>query len=544
MVMKSTNSVSQYLVRYSRRHSASIDHFHSDFASIWARDQDDRTVFDLWLHVVDHAARVARAVRLDEPANVMDDLADTTVWTMSFLAQCQSSQNPLDVYFRIPYSLSDLLWNKYPGICPSCFDARIIEAAAEANALDSESSPQTEFEDALHQISDTFDEPTPCTCLATLAENKNLTTLRKRFRGELDHVRREYADILRSSGRKTENISDLENMFSDIFSTTHRVFSLQVIASHLLEEVGDVTQALKDCYTFDHTREPYTTDLQQKRLTQLGEQAADLFSWLFAMAAKVGSVYYSDAAKYGRIVGDRLNPAGIAHALRFSDIIWAKYGTAPGGGLWDNLRCPGCSDAPCSCPRDLKIAWGGGIRLAPTPDQELQSGVEPSPAPAVSALNATPLVIVSPQFWISQEASSRPYITTDLKQESTQEGVSALGDINMPKGVSVGVGRNASGTVTEINQLWAEAGVSKIDLESLATELTTLRAAIREKGDSVEHDLALAEIAKAETAARSQDGPAALKHLRAAGKWTLEIATEIGAHVAAAAIGVALGLHA
>src|SRR5262249_38659890 len=140
------------------------------------------------------------------------------------------------------------------------------------------------------------------------------------------------------------------------------------ISFHLLEEVGDITKSLVDCYTFDDTREPFTNESGQQRRRMLGEQVTDLFSWLFAMIAKVDMVYYADAAKYNRIIASNADANRPHQALRFADVIWAKYGTAPDGGLWNSLKCPGCLDAPCSCPRDLKIAWGAGVEPTVTSD--------------------------------------------------------------------------------------------------------------------------------------------------------------------------------
>jgi hypothetical protein len=51
------------------------------------------------------------------------------------------------------------------------------------------------------------------------------------------------------------------------------------------------------------------------------------------------------------------------------------------------------------------------------------------------------------------------------------------------------------------------------------------------------------QVAQAEISATANDGPAAIKHLRAAGKWALDVATSIGTELAAAAIKAAMGLQ-
>jgi hypothetical protein len=65
---------------------------------------------------------------------------------------------------------------------------------------------------------------------------------------------------------------------------------------------------------------------------------------------------------------------------------------------------------------------------------------------------------------------------------------------------------------------------------------------MRKEAVDVEHDQAIASVGAAESAAKKQDGSGALQHLKAAGKWALDIATKIGTTVAAKAIQTAIGL--
>ncbi len=90
-------------------------------------------------------------------------------------------------------------------------------------------------------------------------------------------------------------------------------------------------------------------------------------------------------------------------------------------------------------------------------------------------------------------------------------------------------------------QRWDQGG-SDIDLASLKDDLVKLRAAMREQATDVEHDISVAEIESAEKYASASDGPTALEHLAKAGRWALNIASAIGATVAAAAIKTALGI--
>ncbi|GGE39521.1 hypothetical protein GCM10011360_28980 [Primorskyibacter flagellatus] len=110
------------------------------------------------------------------------------------------------------------------------------------------------------------------------------------------------------------------------------------------------------------------------------------------------------------------------------------------------------------------------------------------------------------------------------------------------KGGQVGaMGPNASATGNTFQQIWQE-NEGSLDLTSLASELETLRKALRSEATELEHDVAIGEIAAAQAAAASGDGPKALEHLRNAGNWALDIASKIGTGVATAAIKSGLGI--
>jgi len=83
---------------------------------------------------------------------------------------------------------------------------------------------------------------------------------------------------------------------------------------------------------------------------------------------------------------------------------------------------------------------------------------------------------------------------------------------------------------------------STIDLTMLTVELGKLRVAMRKLAADLEEDLAVAEVGQAEKSASSNDGPSAIEHLRAAGRWALDVAESTGAEMAANAIRAALGL--
>lgn len=103
-------------------------------------------------------------------------------------------------------------------------------------------------------------------------------------------------------------------------------------------------------------------------------------------------------------------------------------------------------------------------------------------------------------------------------------------------GAQAGIGSIATGA-------FAGAGIlpqSNIDLRSLAHELETLRTVMRNEATIPEHDIAIGEVAAAQTAAAQGDGAKALEYLKSAGQWAFDVSTKIGIGVAIAAIKTAL----
>ena len=90
--------------------------------------------------------------------------------------------------------------------------------------------------------------------------------------------------------------------------------------------------------------------------------------------------------------------------------------------------------------------------------------------------------------------------------------------------------------------MWKAAPDNVKDLTRLKKELSALREALVAKAKSGSDYETVAQVAKAIDAAESGNGPAVLRYLKAAGKWAFEVANDIGAAVAAAALQKTIGL--
>jgi hypothetical protein len=81
-----------------------------------------------------------------------------------------------------------------------------------------------------------------------------------------------------------------------------------------------------------------------------------------------------------------------------------------------------------------------------------------------------------------------------------------------------------------------------IDFSVLAKELSELRQAIAKQDSSPQTAIALGKVAEAEIAAIEKDTSKVIEHLKAAGKWTLDFARDMGKDVVAEAIRQAMGI--
>lgn len=128
------------------------------------------------------------------------------------------------------------------------------------------------------------------------------------------------------------------------------------------------------------------------------------------------------------------------------------------------------------------------------------------------------------------------------------EGSSTLlneGEVKMSDtytaGQAAAFGPHAQAHNVTFKQVWNQIGAT-VDLPQLENELGILRQALKKQASAPEHDIAIAEVANAEIAAKNGDGSQVMEHLCKAGKWVLTIAKDLGCEVAASVIAKAIGL--
>ena len=136
----------------------------------------------------------------------------------------------------------------------------------------------------------------------------------------------------------------------------------------------------------------------------------------------------------------------------------------------------------------------------------------------------------------------------DLATTTAPVSVSIEGGVSMSetrydvKNSQVGaIGPNAHVHDVQFRQALEHAAKS-IDTLELAKELDQLKAELAKLASDRDHYAALVAVSDAATDAKAGDGVGALDKLKAAGKWTFDVATKIGVSLAADAIKVAIGL--
>jgi len=119
-----------------------------------------------------------------------------------------------------------------------------------------------------------------------------------------------------------------------------------------------------------------------------------------------------------------------------------------------------------------------------------------------------------------------------------------MGDKYEISGQAGAVGPNAhahDNTFNQLQQIGKQIEQS-MDMAALASELETLRQALKKEAATEEHDLAVVDIGTAKRAAEAKDSRKLAESLKSAGKWALDVATKLGVSLATEAIKQSTGM--
>lgn len=342
---------------------ATLDGLYHEVRRIWNRDRRERSLLELWLNVVSKTGAAVESIRREEYGSTIPAIADVAIWVLRFIAQANEPTLAFEQHIGINVLPNDLLWNKFPGVCPACLDYEVASFLPKKGSTDP-GRFMAEHESSLHDFLDKrsveFLEPVACQCLSRPAFAELRHERLSKWTNVLYETRLYYADATRNLRKKITKLGALESMFSRIFGGAYQILSLEQIAFHLLEEVSEVATALADCYTLSPVDGLCDTDAMQLRLMGLEEELADVLSWLFAVELKIRHVLCSSTLELmsglelqSSIVNLRLN---LRKGTALSEIIRSKY-ARPGGMLLSDLWCPECQKATCKCQISPTVPW-------------------------------------------------------------------------------------------------------------------------------------------------------------------------------------------
>lgn len=211
-----------------------IDDFVSEFQKVYGKYDKKRSEEQQWLLVVEESSRIAEAVREIEYGLILEHITDLFVWLCGFIGKCSDSNR--NCYLEDDFST--IIWLKFPRKCPRC-------------------------------------DTNPCYCLSLLKK------LMKREKKQKEEAYQEIEKGARAQiDARPRRLDDIVAMFNEIFYSNILIMDIKEIAFHLLEEVGEVSEQIRELNADDKT------DVKNHRI-ELRRELADVSSWLMALLIKV-----------------------------------------------------------------------------------------------------------------------------------------------------------------------------------------------------------------------------------------------------------------
>lgn len=323
----------QHRVKANQIGSCSIDDWVADCNVIWPMDAD-RPVFDVYYRVILHGSKLGESLRRELYDETVHELGRMTIWLLSLVSKLRKVDKGIDAVARLTTPLSEMIWNKYPNCCPVCFEHRYIGKKEKWQG-----------------------EAVKCDCMARPkdAENRGQRTEPETEKANMAALRA-YAREHKPTDGSKHGMDALEGMFGTIYSANISVTSIESIGFHLLEEVGEIAEALANLYTYRAENEinPQTVD---ERKLDLENEIADTFSWIFSLSKKLQDVFALADRTYEKLEELRKPTGGpvsskvevkFGEFFTLSKMIWylAKYGNAEVG----MFGCRDCRSTVCKCP--------------------------------------------------------------------------------------------------------------------------------------------------------------------------------------------------
>jgi NTP pyrophosphatase (non-canonical NTP hydrolase) len=291
--------------------SVTLDELVEVVPRIYSRIDKRRSVFDVLCHTCHHAAGIAEEIQNNSPVtSIFEEIADCFFWLLTLVHKIHGTidQNtrpneiPEERTIRIQNTCSDLLWNRYPGVCPGCYWRR------KRNSLDLESLLKPcDCQECFEQI--------PANDIRNLIQELTM-----------------FAQNRLSS--KPATLDGWQDHFSNLFHIRLHKLSVSDMAFHFLISVGKLADAIIRMYTY--TEKTFIINEPALRQAKLEGSIADVLAELFLIVQNL------DSSDIIRALKDEIT----TKPIRISKLIWRRYGSEKHSSFY----CPSCRSQECTCP--------------------------------------------------------------------------------------------------------------------------------------------------------------------------------------------------
>lgn len=301
--------------------SIPLQQFASRVTKVYQAKDTMRSIWDVWCHTAHHAAAVSQVFRVDQcSTELITEIADFSVWLFTLAEKLKGvvgdrsspHESEQETLIRVKQDCASILWSRYPGICPACYWRR--------------TGGVTQRERAHGFLQ-------PCDC-----ENLDVESDTVDERAKRALKLRSYSS--RHDSSRPKSIDQWQAELRRIYTIQLSRMSTDQVISRLLEKTGKVSDALVRMYSFSANR--LILGVLTTRQINLEEQLADMFMWVFLLAAKL------DLQRELGLVIDRVlsfTPSRPRRTATLSAIVWSRYGS-------DRLKtfiCPHCRSVKCVC---------------------------------------------------------------------------------------------------------------------------------------------------------------------------------------------------
>ncbi len=348
-------------ILFGTKDSVTFDQYIADFSLVYSKVDMQRDVMDVLLNVIARASDISESVRRGQHTRVLINLSHTMVWILSLVAKLRATTEGRDRVFRLPSTITEAIWSKYPGLCPACLEMCASSVLPELHDENARFGP-SEAEAAARTHMRKFTVLKNCSCLsvrrveerhdvpATADETPENLRWHREQEKRTRLLREAFAKRRRRAYKFGGTLAEVGSMFWSIYEQNVRNQSVEAILGHLQEELGKMARALTAAYTYHSVYKPdpkegqaSLEDVLKDQAAEFADELADVISWMFSLMFKM-RIMYQEVHEYASLLRNYGMGEFKPGAFTMGAVIWIKYG----GRMY--LQCADCDAYPCACP--------------------------------------------------------------------------------------------------------------------------------------------------------------------------------------------------